>query len=234
MKTVSIGDTHGAAVAGVVAEIIDSHDKFIFMGDYVDGFGIDNQEMLKNLFEIIDLKKRYPEKVILLWGNHDIQYLMGYDSQGCSGFRPEMNDAFYEIFHTSYDLFRLSYQVGDWLWTHAGVNNWWFKRRFKPIESIENDKVPVSELLNTAFREQFPGIFDYGHKRGGILKAGGPLWCDIDELIPDPLRGYNQIAGHNRVEKIESVLWHDKEIIFVDVLENEATVSAASFYYREL
>jgi hypothetical protein len=36
MKTVSIGDTHGIAVADFVQKIINDHDKFIFAGDYVD------------------------------------------------------------------------------------------------------------------------------------------------------------------------------------------------------
>ena len=89
MKTVSIGDTHGVAVADVVVNIIDRHDKFIFVGDYVDSFIVDNISMKKNLLDIIELKKKYPEKVILLWGNHDIHYLLG-NKHYCSGYRPEM------------------------------------------------------------------------------------------------------------------------------------------------
>ena len=42
MNTVSIGDTHGTAVADIVLNIIDNHDKVIFAGDYVDSFDIDN------------------------------------------------------------------------------------------------------------------------------------------------------------------------------------------------
>ena len=49
MKTVSIGDTHGVTVANIITEIIDEHDKFIFIGDYVDSFNVDNSTMKKNL-----------------------------------------------------------------------------------------------------------------------------------------------------------------------------------------
>ena len=63
-----------------VARIINEHDRFIFMGDYVDSPDIDNLSMKKNLMDIIGLKKKYPDKVVLLWGNHDIHYLLGKSS----------------------------------------------------------------------------------------------------------------------------------------------------------
>jgi predicted phosphodiesterase len=115
MKTVTIGDTHGAEVADVVGEIIDDHDKFIFVGDYVDSFFYDNVTMKKNLLDIIELKKKYPEKIVLLWGNHDIQYLLGVDKYGCTGYRPEMQHDFYEILNSNAGLFRFSYQIDDYL-----------------------------------------------------------------------------------------------------------------------
>jgi predicted MPP superfamily phosphohydrolase len=132
MKTVSIGDTHGAEVADVVSKIIDLHDKFIFIGDYVDSFFFDNATITKNLLDIIELKKRHPDKIILLWGNHDIQYLPD-NTYFCTGYRPEMHPDLSEIFHSNSDQLQFSYQVGDYLWTHAGVNAWWFEHRFNPF-----------------------------------------------------------------------------------------------------
>lgn len=70
MKTLSCGDTHGLGVADIMSEIIDQHDKIIFIGDYVDSFNIDDMSISANLFDIISLKEKYPEKIILLWGNH--------------------------------------------------------------------------------------------------------------------------------------------------------------------
>jgi hypothetical protein len=233
MKTVSIGDTHGAIVADVVLKIIDNHDKFIFVGDYVDSFFYDNVTMRNNLLDIIELKKKYPEKIILLWGNHDVQYLP--DSEYfCTGFRPEMHHDFSEIFHSNSDLFQFSFQKDDYLWTHAGVHAGWFEYRFNPLSKGDKYTGNVSELLNMAFVQRYPGIFDIGYKRGGIQKVGGPLWCDRTELASQPLKGLNQIVGHSRVKRIQKINVHDKEIVFIDVLENEETVSASSFYFKEI
>ncbi|MEI6050427.1 MAG: metallophosphoesterase [Bacteroidota bacterium] len=234
MKTVSIGDTHGVAVADVIVKIIDKYDKFIFVGDYVDSFDVDNLTMKKNLLEIIELKKQYPEKIRLLWGNHDIQYLLGYAEYGCTGYRPEMQYDFYEIFHSNADLFRFSYQTGDYLWTHAGVHAGWFEYRFKRTKKEQTDINAVSEFLNIAFSERYPALFDVGYKRGGIHNVGGPLWCDKTELESKPLEGVNQIVGHTRLEHIQKIKKYDTEIAFIDILENEETVNTSSFYYKEI
>ena len=232
MKTVSIGDTHGKAAANVVAGIINEHDKFIFLGDYVDSPSIGNLQMGKNLSEIIKLKKTYPEKIVLLWGNHDIHYLLG-DDYFCSGYRPEMKQELHEIFYSNYDLFQLSFQAGSYLWTHAGISAWWFEFRFSPFAEKQLKKASVAELLNIAFDKRYKPIFDAGYLRGGDAETGGPLWCDIEELENDPWTQLNQIAGHNRVDKIQRITSHDKEIVFIDVLHNADTVDESFFYCKE-
>jgi hypothetical protein len=233
MKTVSIGDTHGAEVAGVVSKIIDQQDKFIFAGDYVDSFFFDNATIIKNLLDIIELKKRYPEKIILLWGNHDIQYLPD-NVYFCTGYRPEMHQDLSEIFHSNSDLFQFSYQTDDYLWTHAGVHAGWFEHRFNPFITEHKDISSVSGLLNAAFSERFPGLFDIGYRRGGNHKVGGPLWCDKTELASRPLKDHNQIVGHSRLKRIQTIDKHGKEIVFIDVLENEEIIDASSFYSKEI
>jgi predicted MPP superfamily phosphohydrolase len=230
MKTVSIGDTHGIAVAGHVRKIVDDHDKFIFIGDYVDSYDIDNISMKKNLLDLVELKGRYPEKIVLLWGNHDIQYLLGREHL-CTGFRPEMEGEFHRIFSENENLFQLSYQVGDHLWTHAGINEIWYEKRFR---EGKKDEGAFADVLNEAFALRYPPVFDVGCSRGGRYQTGGPLWCDKDELKEGPHRGYIQIAGHNMVKEFETIFTNDSEVVFIDKLGNEATVSASSFYYREI
>lgn len=233
MKTVSIGDTHGAEVAEVILKIIDNYNKFIFAGDYVDSFFYDNVTIKRNLLNIIELKKRYPEKIILLWGNHDVQYLPG-NKYFCTGFRPEMHHDLSEIFHSNSDLFQFSFQIDDYLWTHAGVHAGWFEYRFNPFIKRHKDISPASELLNMAFRERFAGLFDIGFRRGGFQKVGGPLWCDKTELLSKPLKGFNQIIGHSKVKRIQKIGKYDEEIVFIDILENEEIVDVTSFYYKEI
>lgn len=232
MKTVSIGDTHGISVAEHIENIIHDHDKFILIGDYVDSSYVDNQAMKSNLLDLVELKKKYPEKVVLLWGNHDIHYLLG-ERHYCSGFRPEMKKEFNMIFRENEHLFQLAFQVGGVLWTHAGVSDGWFvKRLSQVIKYIQPDT--ISMILNNSFNERLSVLFDVGYERGGSSEFGGPLWCDKEELEAGLLKGFNQIVGHNRVKKFETILLDDREAVLIDKLENEKNVSAYSFYYREV
>lgn len=233
MKTVSIGDTHGMAVVETVLKIIDTHDKFIFIGDYVDSYTVDNISIKKNLLDIIELKKKYPEKIVLLWGNHDIHYLLG-NKHYSSGYRPEMRYDLYDIFHSNENLFRLSFQINDYIWTHAGVNAKWFERRLKPFAEKYNNISSVSELLNLAFDEEYEAIFDVGYIRGGEYEVGGPLWCDKTELKNGTLKGFNQIAGHNPVKEMEIIRIENNEIVLIDMLESNETVNPSCFCYKEL
>jgi hypothetical protein len=233
MKTVSIGDTHGLAVANVVMKILEGHDKFIFVGDYVDSYIVDNISIKKNLLDIIELKKKYSEKIILLWGNHDVQYLSG-NKHYSSGYRTEMQYDLYDIFHSNENLFQLSFQINGYLWTHAGVNSKWFDHRFRPFVE-EHTYIPfVSALLNLAFDKGYEAIFDVGYRRGGAYEVGGPLWCDKKELENGSLKGLNQITGHNPVKEIEIIKREHKELVLIDMLESNETVDPSCFYYKEL
>lgn len=231
IKTVSIGDTHGAAVAHTVHGIIENHDKIIFAGDYVDSFIFDNPTVIKNLLDIIDLKIKYPDKVILLWGNHDVHYLLGdYYS---SGYKPEMHNDLNRIFSSYEHLLLVSYQINDFLWTHAGVNSLWFQKRFRFADSDDKQST-ISDLLNQAFNSRYPPLFDVGYQRGGRHETGGPFWCDKSELLLRSINGFNQITGHNRVENIEILKYDDHEVILIDHLGNYDMIDESLFYYREI
>lgn len=69
MKILTIPDLHGKTVWKNVFDT--NYDRIIFLGDYVDDFPpTTDGEILDNLFKIIEIKKAFPEKIILLWGNH--------------------------------------------------------------------------------------------------------------------------------------------------------------------
>ena len=73
MRYITIGDIHGRDDWQAIN--IRNYDKIIFIGDYVDSFEKSDFAILENLKKIISLKKRHPDKVVLLLGNHDVQYL---------------------------------------------------------------------------------------------------------------------------------------------------------------
>ncbi len=133
-----------------------SADKIVFVGDYVDSFTISNVEIKKNLEDIIFFKKTLPNKVVLLWGNHDVQYFI--PNQICSGYRPEARWDLQILFESNKDLFQMAYHEGDYLWTHAGL--------LKPVLSdLLKHHPDLKELgneaaiLNEAFKMELPKFF---------------------------------------------------------------------------
>lgn len=241
MKILTIGDIHGYDTwkqalnywrPNEEKTLVDQYDYIVFVGDYVDEFILPDEQIYKNLIEIIELKKLYLEKIILLWGNHDIQYLFGTKGHGCTGYRPSMWLQLNELFTQNRNLFQLAFQVKNYLWTHAGVHHGWWKfyvedqkyviRDGVKCEWLELDKTgTVADILNFCFETKHQHIFDCGLQRGGHAKIGGPLWVDKNELYKNPLDGYHQIVGHTSVNKIKHYNHYankETSITFVDCM----------------
>ena len=74
---VIIPDVHGRAFWREAVEAR-PEDEFIVVGDYRDPYpkeGISDAEAFGGLQDIIDFKKQNPDRVTLLWGNHDLHYM---------------------------------------------------------------------------------------------------------------------------------------------------------------
>ena len=214
MKTINIGDIHGKTIWKTIDPEL--YNKIIFLGDYVDSFDESNMTIENNLLDIIQFKKDFNDKVVLLLGNHDLQYLFQYYLHGCSGYRSEMYTALHKIFTENKDLFCIAYEYDNTIWTHAGIHAGWYEYRFK-----YKDETILSDRLNHAFDDYYKPLFDVGYIRGGDHDVGGPFWCDINELSSKPLHGYNQIVGHNRVKYIKKIYKYNQEIVFIDTLESD-------------
>ena len=173
-------------------------DKIVFIGDYVDSFTIGNVEIKKNLEDIIFFKKVLPDKVVLLWGNHDVQYFI--PNQICSGYRPEARWDLQILFEHNMNLFQMAYHKGDYLWTHAGLlkpvlND--ILKHYPELKELERE----GDILNEAFKMEIPQIFQVDGASGGWSMYGGPLWTR-----PKQLEEYgvdlNQIVGHTPQDRL--------------------------------
>lgn len=215
MKHLIIGDLHGKDCWKQVKPA--SWDKIVFIGDYVDHWNLPDEQISKNLLGIVALKQKHPEKIELLLGNHDVQYLY-YPDFRCTGFRAQMQIQLTDIFYTYRELFRVAYQRGDHLFSHAGVTNSWYKE-FSMLPHIDKADT-VADQLNAgdkiaSGREL---LYQAGSTRGG-WGAGGVTWADRRELFADALEGYNQIVGHTITYDIEEYKFEGKSIVFTDVLD---------------
>lgn len=215
MRIKIIGDIHGEVEWNNYSNF-DDCDLIVFMGDYVDSKSINRFRIIENLNNIIKFKKNNMDKVILLLGNHDNQYLYLYDtSYRCSGFDIVIAQQLHETFNLNKHLFQNAFQSNNWLFTHAGIRDNWFKNKFKG--DINKN---IAEQLNNP--KDKINILNYcSYHRGGDKQESGIFWCDKQELNK-PLKNFNQIVGHNMVENIKIYNNHkyNTVIYFVDCLLN--------------
>jgi predicted MPP superfamily phosphohydrolase len=234
LKILTIGDIHGKNVWKKFEDIPQlltyvgfepDYDYYVFMGDYTDAFDKTNVEILHNLKEIIEFKKNYPQNVVLLIGNHDVPYMMGYERKyWCTGHRSEATFDLNLLFKENRELFQLAFQYENYLWTHAGVHRGWYTYTFlKQNKPFIDGLATVADNLNHAFDYRLDCIFDVGMKRGGYKQVGGPLWADKMETWYKPLNNYHQIVGHTRVNKIvERKINKNTSVTYIDCLDNGA------------
>jgi hypothetical protein len=250
-KIITIGDLHGRNVWKTFADIPlllkadedtagygtfePDYDFYVFLGDYTDAFDKTNKEIRDNLNDVLRFKKLYPKNVILLWGNHEMFYLLdspwnyhGYNYD-CSGNRPVMHFDLHELFNKNFDMFQLAFQYDNYLWTHAGVHKGWYKIFEKEFEELDKnlrenldihyEYANLADKLNKAFIHRLKCLFHVGRLRGGTAKVGGPLWLDKRLGFKKPLTGYHQIVGHTATNDIQKYkINDDTSIIYIDVL----------------
>lgn len=224
MRYTVIPDLHGKdrtwwgdAVKNALSE---ENHKVVFLGDYLDDWTVPNVEMKENLIDIIQLKQDNQTRVILLIGNHELNYwLPGHvnNPYSCSGYRPDMHWDFHHILSGNKDLFQLAYQDKNYLWTHAGITTGWWEYDY-PFANKNLDI--VAESLNNSLDKMEPSIFQVGYTRGGFKDVGGPLWADKSETYKKPLKGLHQIVGHSKVDTVKTFTKDsDTSITYCDCLD---------------
>lgn len=226
MKFLSIGDVHGRDNWKTFVNDVENYYKIVFVGDYADSFTECNEKIIFNLLDIINFKKQYPDKVVLLLGNHDVRYAISSPSSvnskhGCSGYRPESHYDLYEIFKENKNLFQVAYQYKNYIWTHAGIHRGWYTKFINEFnKTFPNFDGTLADKLNEGFLFELSSIFDVGYLRWGNAPVGGILWADKKETWIKPLKNYHQICGHTMIPYIQTSE-HKKfnaSITYIDVV----------------
>jgi predicted MPP superfamily phosphohydrolase len=230
MKTLTIGDLHGLPDWKKAGQ--EQYDTIIFLGDYLDSFHLSDQIILRNLEEVIRFKQTYPDKVVLLWGNHEISYL--HHQYRATGYRIRIGIIVKQMLNRHQDLFQVAFQVQNYLWTHAGVHQDFYDQKIKPCV-MESD-INIAATLERLFKEMYPSLFEVGPERGGwdYKSTGGPFWLDSSRLLEKPRQGYHQIVGHTPVQTIEYHTPYKKDLNTSVTLCDCIERGDGSFYELEI
>lgn len=204
-----IGDIHGK---GEWRELVREGCVHVFVGDYMDSKeGRSTEEVIANLEDLIAFKQRYPETV-LLYGNHDLNYILDMDYR--SRFSRRENVTVYQrLFRETAPLFHgVAYPVNDRLLvTHAGVTRTWYERYIGVCHG--EGAVAVAERINALWQRDktaftFRSNVTIAGDHWGESPMHSPLWIRSWVLPQDNLfdgTGVTQVFGHTPQEAITTI-----------------------------
>ena len=212
MKLVAIGDIHGRDYWKQIVDQEQDADMFVFVGDYFDSFTIKGADQINNFLDIIEFKKQSKVPVILLLGNHDYHYYPGIEDNGTSGYQTLMAPSIKHVVDDNKQHLQVAYQVGEFVFTHAGLSSEWLDDRVVGW-SVDSLDATVNDLFRfqpqkLAYRpykqvgDQVYGVGGYGSET-----FQGPLWIRPKALMAanrDTLRKQIiQVVGHTPQDTID-------------------------------
>lgn len=222
-KILVVPDVHGRTFwKKPVGRLLESVDRVVFLGDYLDPYEQHRpEELYANLMEIIELKREYPEKVVLLKGNHDEHYASRLFRDIAGGSRmDEMNwQKYHEVFSKNKDLFKIAHleMVNDvpYVFSHAGLTVYWLNKVNANLWGMVDSELSVADqavidrinaLESAEEGMEMLGVIGSSRNWYGGEKTGGVLWADINEhSLPEAQQVYGlnhvfQVFGHSRLD----------------------------------
>ncbi len=182
MKTLFVGDTHGATEVIELALNTPYADRVVFMGDYLDSFNRPVQDQVFNLMAVLNACENNPERFIGLMGNHELSYLDA--AMRCSGYNLDTQRHVIHLADRMKRILKPYFWVDEnWLATHAGVSD----------DLLHAFRMTLQEYLEAGKFKQI------GYARGGDQQVGGLHWCDFNKEFA-PIKGVNQIVGHTHYD----------------------------------
>jgi hypothetical protein len=213
MNILVIGDKHGDKFWK--CENLEKHlsldGMIVDLGDYFDSFNRTTEEQLAIFKELVSLKEQYPKQVILLLGNHDIQYFSKLNpllEPICSGFQKDKRYLISNEIDQHFDKFQFIYSYENYLFSHAGVTNIFHHSIIKKAKGYFFVDAINKEYMN------LPEIYYCSRHNGGFDNFDGLMWVRPKQLKNDNLEDYIQVVGHTQTLYPEFDL--KNKIIFAD------------------
>lgn len=190
MRLLIIPDVHGRKFWEIAENKTNEYDQIIFLGDYLDPYPFENisvEDAIVNFERIIEFKEMFPDKVVLLLGNHDMPYfssryfsLSMYHSRHSKTYHADIKG----MFKTHKDLFKLSHCEDNILFTHAGCTPIWIHDTFGQeyeVTDVKKLSDKINDLLN--IKDGIKSLFVIGEERGGRNRTGSCIWADVHDTM---------------------------------------------------
>ena len=209
--TIIIGDVHGRVNWRQLVYPLRDDCTYVFLGDFSDPYysieEVTFEQMFSEMESIFKMKQEHPDNVIILLGNHDLQYIIKYGETSRYELNVEKKNILFKFFEENLKYTDgVAYQINNkYLITHAGVTKEWYEKHFgefkkdTPLEDVVKNINELWEKNKSAFC--FCGKFsDYY----GISESQGPLWIRPETLWYANLFGFDsgiiQVVGHTPYE----------------------------------
>jgi predicted MPP superfamily phosphohydrolase len=208
-KILIVPDVHGRSFWHKAEELINSVDKVVFLGDYLDPYRheeITFDTALEEFDKILEFKDKYGDKIVMLVGNHDCHYI-NTSFMDCSRLNYLKRQDIHELYMKHIDKFQLIWEFDTWLFSHAGVYEEWMEACEFTLDDLRN--------FEEFRKDKFPSLACLSFYRGGWNRTGSCVWADLRESLKHKLlEGYHHIVGHTQ---LESELYKADTITCVDV-----------------
>ena len=203
MKTIVFGDIHGRTEWYDIVQA-ENPDKVIFLGDYVSTHeDISSDQQCGNLEDIMNFKECEPDRVVMLFGNHDLQHL-GYYWAECSG----LDRGVYrwmsskDVANRFLKCTQAIYIQDNLLFSHAGVSKVWWNAQFMGEPTAEN-LLKLNEIEPCEIYAFTPERYS---DWSGESTTQPPVWIRPTSLLKSHIEGWDQVVGHTRLNRPGNVL----------------------------
>ena len=214
-----IGDIHGL---DRWKQLVREDATNIFVGDYFDSKdGRSQEEIIANFKAIIAFAQAHPD-TILLYGNHDLNYLLDKDYRSRFS-HPECRETYRQLFAESESFFYgVAYAIDEkTIVSHAGVTREWYEKYIGAYHG-ESPQVIAQQINDLLHRDKT--VFTFSSNVTvepdvyGVSPTHSPLWIRSWVLPEHNLFAdtpVTQIIGHTPKEDITLV---SDRILCVDCL----------------
>ena len=207
-----IGDIHGRKNWRQLVEPFHENTIYVFVGDYTDPYYgwelVTYEQMIEETKAIFKFAEEHQDNVKLLYGNHDLQYIIGRAGTNRYDYEHEMEIS--QLMVENEDLFYgVAYHVGEkYLITHAGVTMDWYTRHCQyDKENVGHEKLlDVCAHINDLWWNSKKSAFTFSvnatrYDDGcGDDTTHSPLWVRPTSLWQGNLFGFGsdkiQVVGH--------------------------------------